>query len=309
MAHDRPKPKLEEEKGECAPLWIISFADMISLLMAFFVMLLTMSSAQSGKLCNEGEGIFEKTLYGFRRSIEGFGMPGLFGSADDPMQFDSSKVYYPINEGGDRGVTRTIDASEERIRRDFTKLAGRTRTYEAQIQGQSPNFIVLPVAFAQGQSALNESARQTLNRFLADLKGFGSVEGLTLYVVGLAPDEPDPQQQWLLSALRADAAAQFLRSGLGASAGSGSPTQNPALGRGSQVRNTALGDPSPSPSRSVTMGEGSQTRSNEFGSSNSSSTGCRLFSWGAAAGGDWVKKDSPISAQAQIAIATLRPNK
>jgi hypothetical protein len=33
----------EEESGEGAPLWIISFADMISLLMAFFVMLTTFS--------------------------------------------------------------------------------------------------------------------------------------------------------------------------------------------------------------------------------------------------------------------------
>lgn len=39
------KPKAqEEESGESAPLWIISFADMISLLMAFFVMLSTFSS-------------------------------------------------------------------------------------------------------------------------------------------------------------------------------------------------------------------------------------------------------------------------
>jgi hypothetical protein len=33
-----------------------------------------------------------------------------------------------------------------------------------------------------------------------------------------------------------------------------------------------------------------------------------VFSWGAATGGDWVKKDSPISPQAQIAIAILRQN-
>jgi len=250
MSEKRPSPP--EEKGESAPLWMISFADMISLLMAFFVMLLTMSTARSGKLCNEGEGIFEKTLYGFRRSIDGFGIPGLLGTADEVLPFDSSKVYYAISDGTDRDVPRTIDASEERIRRDFRKLQQRTRTYEAQIRGGSPNFLVLPVTFAPGQSVLSESARGVLSRFLTDLKGFGSVEGLSLYVVGLAPDEPDLQQHWLLSAKRADAAAQFLQNGLPADAS------------------------------------------------------CRVFSWGAAAGGDWVKKDSPISQQSQIAIATLR---
>ncbi len=40
---EKPK-KQEEESGEGAPLWIISFADMSSLLMAFFVMLSTFSS-------------------------------------------------------------------------------------------------------------------------------------------------------------------------------------------------------------------------------------------------------------------------
>jgi flagellar motor protein MotB len=52
MSHGK-KQQQEEESGEGAPLWIISFADMISLLMAFFVMLSTFSSfgpAESTKL-------------------------------------------------------------------------------------------------------------------------------------------------------------------------------------------------------------------------------------------------------------------
>ena len=44
MAHKPKPPPQEEESVEGAPLWIISFADMMSLLMAFFVMLSTFSS-------------------------------------------------------------------------------------------------------------------------------------------------------------------------------------------------------------------------------------------------------------------------
>jgi len=43
MAKDKPKQE-EESGGEGAPLWMISFADMSSLLMAFFLMLTTFSS-------------------------------------------------------------------------------------------------------------------------------------------------------------------------------------------------------------------------------------------------------------------------
>ncbi len=48
MAGHEKKQQQEEESGESAPLWIVSFADMISLLMAFFVMLTTFASFGPG---------------------------------------------------------------------------------------------------------------------------------------------------------------------------------------------------------------------------------------------------------------------
>jgi outer membrane protein OmpA-like peptidoglycan-associated protein len=253
MSHEK-KASPPEEKGESAPLWMISFADMISLLMAFFVMLLTMSTEKSGKLCNEGDGIFEKTLYGFRKSVDNFGMPGMFGSMNEGEYFDNVKIYHAISDGEDPGVTRTIDAGAERMRRLFTQMQQHTRTYEAEIRGGNPNFVVLPVTFDRGQFALNPSAQQAMRNFAKDLVGSGRVDGVQLYIVGLARDAAGERQRWPLSAKRAQAVADFLRSSL--------PKENT----------------------------------------------CRIFSWGAAGGGDWVKQNGQISPQAQIAVAVLKPN-
>jgi chemotaxis protein MotB len=66
MAHSA-KPKQEEEAAEGAPLWIISFADMMSLLMAFFVMLSTFSSfgpAEALKLRTAVTVALSPNLYG-----------------------------------------------------------------------------------------------------------------------------------------------------------------------------------------------------------------------------------------------------
>jgi flagellar motor protein MotB len=202
-----------EEKGEQAPLWIISFADMISLLMAFFIMLLTMASGKSGKLCSEGER-FDRTLLGFRHTIASCGLPGLLGNPENSLDFSHPKTTYNVAGSEPNSTTRLLDAEKERIQRIFDELDKMSKTMPSQMQGKRPQFSITPITFDPRQAVLNEPARQYLTNFITDLQEARSISGLAIYVVGLTPDTTNTRQQWLLAAQRAQAAAQFIKAAL-----------------------------------------------------------------------------------------------
>lgn len=200
-----------EEKGESAPLWIISFADMISLLMAFFVMLLTMAHEKSGKLCNIGEGVFERTIVGFKGSSSGLGFPGLFGRANEPATFTHGKSHYNMTGDNDNTDERTIDATQEKIRRLYNQVKEGMQTYSRQRKGDRINFAVTPIVFQRGQAEVEEEGRRFLKQFWLNLQESGSRQA-DIYIMGLAPEGLTEQQKWILSLRRAKVAGDYIKS-------------------------------------------------------------------------------------------------
>jgi flagellar motor protein MotB len=210
----KPK-KVVEEKGEQAPLWIISFADMISLLMAFFVMLQAMASEQSNEFLNDSSGRFEMTIGEFKRNIEGFGIPNLLGKPAENQKFSSRQVKYRFNSPDPQPVVNpAVDGNQESMRRIFSQLSSSSKTYRPQLTGSVRDFSFAPLRFADGSAVLDGDAQTWLKQYAVNLGQMAMTKGTRLYVVGFAPDASAPGEQWTVSEQRARNAAQFLRSQL-----------------------------------------------------------------------------------------------
>ncbi len=185
-----------------APAYIVTFSDMVTLLLTFFVMLLSMADMQDPELLNSSRD-------SFINHINTYGLGMLSGKPMSP-QLDQSQVKYNVDEADPDTNVRTLDAEEERIRRLYNKVAQKTRTMPSQITCKKMDFDVTRIRFANRQATLNKSARNFLDRFASDLQQQTRSGDTMLYVLGLADDAKAGKDQWILSSLRAQRVADYL---------------------------------------------------------------------------------------------------
>ncbi|MCH7555836.1 MAG: OmpA family protein [Planctomycetes bacterium] len=246
-----------EEGGPKVPAYIVTFSDMVTLLLTFFVMLLSLATVQD-------EEIFHKGRDSFSFAIRNLGIGMLLGRKPRP-DFGNVKIRHFISSPDKLFKGRSIHIKEEKIRQVFNELRQSMKTMPSEIAAKKTDFSLTNIRFARGDARLNASAKQFLGGFCSHLQQDSGSRPVKLYVLGLADDRATEKEQWILSAKRAKAAADYLRGIL--SSGTSFQTQRSAFGGWSKWS---------------------------------------VYWWGAGPGGDWVRRDSPISRQSQILIAVLR---
>lgn len=199
------------DKGPKVPSYIVTFSDMVTLLLTFFIMLQTLAVTQDPELFNKGRDAFLESL----RYI---GL-GVFFGREDITELGNLKTRHYIDNPDELTETRTIDAKAEEIRRVFERLKQSTTIVPSRIVAKRANFSVANVHFSPGRDELDGPAIAFLTGFSRDLLHGASGEPVDLYVLGLASDGKSEKEQWLLSARRAGRVADFLRFTLSAAEG------------------------------------------------------------------------------------------
>jgi len=198
----RRKKTQSGDSGPKVPGYIVTFSDMVTLLLTFFVMLLSLATTQDPELFNTGRDSFVE-------SLKGLGLGMLIGK-DQAIEFTNPKTKHPIRNPEDTRNKRTLDAREERTRRLFNQLRNAAKTMPSQIPGQRIDFPVLCVHFAAASTELDTSAKQSLGELCKNLYRDLEPKPTQLYVLGLAEEGSDNKQLWTLSALRAKTVADFV---------------------------------------------------------------------------------------------------
>ncbi len=195
----------EPEKSNDVPAWVVSYTDMITLLLAFFVLMMAFASRQDPELFFVGQG-------SFRRAIAGWGLPNWLLGREFKSDFQHRKVKYSMEEDPEQTNRREpIDAEREEIRRMFSQLQQAIENMVADRQDVPVSLQATDIRFEPGSVALDAKAQAGVAKLAEELRRNLGNRKIQLYVVGLAADESDRQNQWVHSALRAEAVAKRLR--------------------------------------------------------------------------------------------------
>ncbi len=200
----RKQNRQVEEGGPKAPAYIVTFTTLIALLLAFFVVLVSMGHVRDETLLDEGEGGGWSLLESFQA---GFAGGKRLGSG-------TASYYHPINGPEDDAEGRTLDASSERTRRILKKIVSSGTAVPSPLTAERVDFALTDIHFSGDQVTLNEQAERFLKEFCTGLQQDESQAGVKLCVLCLGSSGQPQEKELVLAAKRARAVEDYLRASL-----------------------------------------------------------------------------------------------
>ena len=199
------KEKPKDKKPE-TPAYIVTFSDMVTLLLTFFVMLLSMASVEDPEM-------FYASRDAFVTNVNSYGLGILMGKSMPP-NFGHAKNKYAVENFPDNPSFRTIDAQEDQLREIFHKMTESMDAIQSQIVADRADFSVTNVYFKRDETTLNESAKDYLDDFTTNLGQSDSYDKVKMYILGLGRDGGTEKEKWLVSARRAKVVADYIRANI-----------------------------------------------------------------------------------------------
>lgn len=191
------RPDTEDEVPGCAP-WMTTFGDMISLLLTFFVLLVSLSSKEDLEY-NKFAGALSGAL-----SIYSAGSLSVFKESLSEWRKAKPPVGFRERKAVNKKIPNVARADD-----NYVILSSETPVYVTAEAG--PEVVYVVVWFEPGQAVVREQYRGQLMGMIALFKDMP----YRLEIRGHADDSPQgtPEGNWALSVARARTVLEFLANG------------------------------------------------------------------------------------------------
>lgn len=197
----------QEAEPTSVPGWVISFGDMITNLLACFVMMQAFATTQDKTLFKAGMG-------SYRRAVSQCGLPNWMFGKDDGPEFDYRKIKYPTpndDTNDDADQSRIIDMQEDQIRQAFAEMTQAMETSGEEVSEKLLGLRRLDLKYPPDGVELDESGRRALSQLTAELRQGLAGQKARVCVIAVVSQSGTDQQRWVLSARRAKRAEEYLR--------------------------------------------------------------------------------------------------
>ena len=195
-----------EGGGEKVPIWIISFADMITLLLAFFVMLQALSTSQD--LIYKGREASES----FRRAIDGLGIPDLLWGKEIADYDQLRPTHFTEPDPTPDPTDRRRVLGDEAIRQTYAEMEKAMVVKSTRLTEVTISKKIVVSAFEPGTASLTREGREAIESYVRAARDARWDRPTRVYVIGVAAESEglSATKAWELSARRAAAAQRAL---------------------------------------------------------------------------------------------------